>query len=167
MDRMRAQSAKKYYEKNKEKILSHMKKYYCNNKEKINERTSKWRKEHPDVFKVKMFQLFRMGEEGAVLAINLRVSRKGNLSCSDAYTTKEVKQKGEKRNWELNAKKIRMRINDNRWVHNHIPSSIWWETVVHHDWKNGGVMYLLTPEEHSVITRKERREGRSKFKEMI
>ena len=104
----------------------------------------------------KHFILFRIGEEGAVLRIFLHVSKKSNLSYTDAYATKEVIQIADKRNRERNVKKILIRNKDAKWVRTHIPSSIWWKTVIHHDWKNGGIMYLLAPQKHKEITRKER-----------
>jgi hypothetical protein len=52
--------------------------------------------------------------------------------------------------------KTRIRDNDNKWVRNYIPSSIWWKTEIHHDWKDGGRMYLLTKGEHILRHRREK-----------
>ena len=49
-----------------------------------------------------------------------------------------------------------IRGNDRSWVHNHIPSSIAWKTQIHHDWENGGIMYLLTRGEHILRHRSEK-----------
>ena len=57
---------------------------------------------------------------------------------------------------DRNRVKIRMRISDRTWVKNNIPSSIWWFTEVHHNWKDGGRMYLLSKSEHILKHREER-----------
>jgi len=53
-------------------------------------------------------------------------------------------------------KKRLIRQNDRSWIHHNIPSSIWWYTETHHDWKNGGRMYLLTKAEHILRHRREK-----------
>lgn len=47
-----------------------------------------------------------------------------------------------------NREKIQIRGSDREWVRNNIPSSIWWFTEIHHDWKDKARMYLLTKGEH-------------------
>ena len=54
-----------------------------------------------------------------------------------------------------------IRISDKRWVYQYIPSSIWWFTELHHDWKDGGRMYLLTKGEHILRHRKEKEERKN------
>ena len=45
-------------------------------------------------------------------------------------------------------KKQRIRYKDRIWVASNIPSSLWWGKEIHHDWEDGGKMYLLTKGEH-------------------
>ena len=52
--------------------------------------------------------------------------------------------------------KKRLRTSDRTWVYRNIPSSIHWYTEIHHDWSDGGRMYLLSHGEHLVLTRRER-----------
>ena len=56
--------------------------------------------------------------------------------------------------------KDNIRSKDKWWVAANIPSSIWWDTEIHHDWENGARMYLLTKEEHKKRTRDERNKER-------
>jgi hypothetical protein len=44
--------------------------------------------------------------------------------------------------------KAKTRRLDRQWIAMNIPSSIWWELSTHHDWEDGGRMYLLSKEEH-------------------
>jgi hypothetical protein len=44
--------------------------------------------------------------------------------------------------------KATIRQTDRVWVCKNIPSTMWWGSEVHHDWDNGGVMYILTLKEH-------------------
>ena len=127
---------------------------------KKQEQTCVWQKAYPETLRDKRFPLFYMGEEGAALTIRLRVSRKGNLSYTDHYASKEVMRKRAKRNHKKNLKKRRIRGRDAQWVHTYIPSSIWWHCEIHHDWKNGGIVYLLSHLDHKEITEKEERVNR-------
>ena len=52
----------------------------------------------------------------------------------------------------------RIRCRDKNWIYYNIPSSIWWFNEMHHDWKNGGRMYLLTKAEHILRHRSEKAE---------
>ena len=47
-----------------------------------------------------------------------------------------------------NEEKHGIRVRDRTWVRNNIPSSIQWYTEIHHDWEDGGRMYLLSEKEH-------------------
>ena len=57
---------------------------------------------------------------------------------------------------EERKKKGRLRVTDRKWVQRNIPSSIVWNTQVHHDWEDGGRMYLLTKGEHILRHRREK-----------
>ena len=49
---------------------------------------------------------------------------------------------------EKQTEKDRIRTKDRKWCYINIPSSIVWNVEVHHDWNDGGRMYLLSKEEH-------------------
>lgn len=51
--------------------------------------------------------------------------------------------------------KCSIRARDRQWVMRNIPSSIWWGTEIHHNWKDGGRMYLLSKGEHILRHKKE------------
>lgn len=53
-------------------------------------------------------------------------------------------------------KKDIIREKDRQWVYRNLPSSIHWYCEIHHDWKLGGKMFLLTKEEHKKRTKEER-----------
>ncbi|MCK4527895.1 hypothetical protein KAW18_11030 [candidate division WOR-3 bacterium] len=55
---------------------------------------------------------------------------------------------------ERDKEKAKIRNRDKSWVKEHIPSSIWWFTEIHHDWKDGARMYLLTKGEHILRYRR-------------
>jgi hypothetical protein len=44
--------------------------------------------------------------------------------------------------------KAKTRRLDKQWIAYNIPSSLWWKLDMHHNWEDGGRMYLLTPKEH-------------------
>lgn len=52
-------------------------------------------------------------------------------------------------------RKDAMRTKDNAWVNSNIPSSIVWNTQIHHDWGDRGRMYLVSEGEHRKITKNE------------
>lgn len=56
----------------------------------------------------------------------------------------------------LQRKKAGLRSTDRTWCYRNIPSSITWKTERHHDWEDGGRMYLLTKEEHILRHRREK-----------
>lgn len=70
---------------------------------------------------------------------------KGNISLKDNLS-----------DYHRNKKHVNLRRLDREWVHTHIPSSIWWNTEIHHDWENDGIMYLLTKNEHILRHRREK-----------
>lgn len=49
---------------------------------------------------------------------------------------------------EEQKRRHKIRSSDKSWVIHHIPSSIWWFNEVHHDWEDGGRMYILDKKEH-------------------
>lgn len=48
--------------------------------------------------------------------------------------------------------KARIRRKDRHWIANNLPSSIWWGLETHHNWEDGGRMYLLTHELHQKLS---------------
>jgi hypothetical protein len=67
------------------------------------------------------------------------------------FTTRNSKEER-----ESHVEKITIRKKDQNWVRQNIPSSIWWYTENHHDWKDGGRLYLLTEAEHILRHRREK-----------
>ena len=58
--------------------------------------------------------------------------------------------------------KIKIRANDRYWVIRHIPLSIWEKKQMHHDWNNGGRLYLLTRNEHILRHRGDKKNEQEK-----
>lgn len=48
----------------------------------------------------------------------------------------------------IDAYKGKLRHLDKAWCYRNIPSSIVWNTEIHHDWENEGIMYLLSHKDH-------------------
>ena len=80
-------------------------------------------------------------EEGVVGRINIFLTGIGEVWFSLGFH-----QDTEPR-WKATIRQI-----DRIWVCKNIPSSIWWNLEVHHEWKDGGRMYLLTKQEHKRRT---------------
>jgi hypothetical protein len=101
--------------------------------------------------KLKSFILLSGEKKGYRWAIPLVVTEKANVrnACFFDFINKNIYR-------EKYREKTRMRDRDNKWVRNFIPSSIWWKTEIHHDWKDGGRMYLLTKGEHILWHRREK-----------
>ena len=93
--------------------------------------------------------LYSESEEKGHLSVRLKVLRSGsfkNRGALELHLT--VDDTAERR------KKASLRSVDRTWVYRNIPSSITWETEIHHDWEDGGRMYLLTKGEHILRHRR-------------
>ena len=102
--------------------------------------------------RVKSFTLLSGMEENWHWDIICKIKGNGAFRRKGAYTVVDTKEQREKYK-----EKNLLRQKDKLWVANNIPSSIWWFSEVHHDWNNGGVMYLLTKGEHILRHRKEKK----------
>ena len=85
------------------------------------------------------------GEEGFAWELQLNVS-KGMKAFPGHFLIED----------EDGKIKSNTRSRDKSWVVNNIPSSLWWNLQRHHDWEDGGRLYLLTKKEHMIRTKKER-----------
>jgi len=106
--------------------------------------------------RVKGFGIFNQGEEGAILQVRQFVNENGFIRFPTLSVRSKTNYKGGK---------DKIRALDKTWVYHNIPSSIWWYTEVHHDWENGGIMFLISKEKHKEITKKEvrkRKNGKTK-----
>ena len=98
---------------------------------------------HTYMNKGKSIILFSGGEEGLGFSLTLKVySETKVFSGSWNFKFKETREKD------------KVRGLDRKWCYRNIPSSIMWNVEVHHDWENGGTMYLLSHAEHMSIHRK-------------
>ena len=113
--------------------------------------------EDVEKMKTKGFSLYSQGEEGALLQVIQHINEEGLVyALSFSYRSRADVRYNQK---------VKTRNKDKTWIYHNIPSSIWWHTAMHHEWKNGGVMFLLTPEEHRKITKREVRERYDRRKE--
>ena len=100
----------------------------------------------------KSFVLDSGNEDGWHWSITVGIKENGEIRrrySFNFYDMQEIKEKYKE--------KVKIRGVDNMWVLHNIPSSIAWKTVIHHDWSDGGRMYLLTKGEHSIKTTEERK----------
>ena len=99
--------------------------------------------------KTKGFTLLSGSLEGWHWSIVIAVSDK------EQFTNEGFRFSNEKELGKRDRRKRSIRTKDKSWIVWNIPSSIWWYMEVHHDWKDGARMYLLTKGEHILRHRKE------------
>ena len=99
--------------------------------------------------RIKLFIQLGGTVEGFRWRIPLQIKENGTFNDKGSINILNTKE----RYYGKDNIKIKLRKKDKNWVIYHIPSSIWWHTVIHHDWDNGGTMYLLSHKEHILIHR--------------
>lgn len=81
-------------------------------------------------------------------------SGKPNLTENEWFKQQREQKQKERANQRLfsESDKTKIRQTDRSWVCTNIPSSLWWQCEIHHDWKDGARMYLISHVEHVLLT---------------
>jgi len=95
--------------------------------------------------------------EGWLWAVRLRMLSSGLFSARGTYNYQNQAER-----YIKDKDKSRIRITDKQWCYRNIPSSIVWNTEIHHNWGDNGTMYLLTKGEHILRHRREKDEKQRK-----
>lgn len=106
--------------------------------------------------KYKTTTLLTLTDEEGTLLVRVNVSGGEVISFVTPFTDKKITMGRRQREITKFREHNSIRCSDRSWCYQNIPSTILWKTEAHHDWNNSGGMYLLDPEEHRRITRKER-----------
>ena len=101
--------------------------------------------------------LYRITEPEGTLLIKVNISVNEVISFVSSFTERATRKAQREREQVNYGWHNALRCGDRSWCYQNIPSSIMWKTEIHHSWEDGGVMFLLDPEEHFKITRNERR----------
>lgn len=102
--------------------------------------------------KSKSFVQISGSEENCSWEVRLEVGEKGKFRTRGEHF--RLRKQGIKTGKDRNKRNIR--DSDRSWVYRNIPSLIAWKTEIHHDWNDGGRMYLLTKGEHILRHRSDK-----------